>query len=104
MWQTETGTLTTNKSVVLENVRLPQFTTKRRVDAEFHLFKKLEKDRYDFILGHDVLQQLGLDIVNSKKVFSWDRIEVDMLLRGYWDSTNIKRFWAAQKNPLTWMN
>ena len=27
-WQTKTGTFTTNKSVVLENMRLPKFTTK----------------------------------------------------------------------------
>ena len=52
-WQTKTGTFATSKSIVLENMRLPQFTTKRRVDAEFHLFKKLGKDRYNFILGRD---------------------------------------------------
>lgn len=82
-WQTKTGTFTTEKSVLLENVRLPQFTTKRRVDAEFHLFSKSPKEKYDFILGRDFLQHVGLDILNSKQVFAWGGIEVDMLPRGH---------------------
>ena len=83
--------------VALENVRLPQFTTKRRVNAEFHLFSKAPKDKYDFILGRDFLQHVGLDIINSKQVFAWGGIEVDMLPRGHWDPTSIGKFWTAQQ-------
>lgn len=96
-WQSKTGTFTTDKSVQLENVQLLQFTTKRRVDAEFHLFKKTPKDKYDFILGRDFLQHIGLDIINSKHVFAWGGIEVDMLLRRYWNPTSINKFWTVQK-------
>lgn len=41
-WETKTGTFQTNKVVDFKDVRLPQFTTKRRVDAKFDLFEKSE--------------------------------------------------------------
>ena len=77
-------------------MRLPQFTTKRRVDVEFHLFLKIEKDRYKFIIGCDILQQLGFDIINSKQLFAWDGIEVGMISREHWNTTIVKIFWTAQ--------
>ena len=77
---------------MLENMRLPQFTVKRRTDSEFHLFLKGEKDKHSFIIGRDVLQQIGLDILNSKNVFAWDRIPKD-----HWNSKEIKGFWATHK-------
>ena len=50
-WQTKTCTFKTNKSVKLENLRLPQFTTKRIVNTEFHLFDKGDEDKYDSSLA-----------------------------------------------------
>ena len=33
---------------------------------------------YNFVLGRDVLQEFGLDIINSRKKISWDGIKTKM--------------------------
>ena len=41
-WKTETGSFTTSEVIELEGVRIPQFTTKRKMKFHFHVFKKVE--------------------------------------------------------------
>ena len=73
-WKTQAGTFQTQGRVRLKKVKLPQFTTKRAFQAEFHLFDKKESDQYNFILGRDVLQHIRLDVLYSSNVFEWDHI------------------------------
>ena len=49
-WTTQAGTFQTRGRVCLKRVKLPQFTTKRAFQSEFHLFDKKEGDQYSFIL------------------------------------------------------
>ena len=46
-----------------------------------HLRKK--NAMYDFIIGRDILQSIGIDIINSKQAFKLGDIEIKMVPRGY---------------------
>jgi len=81
-WKTQGGTFKTHGKVSIEKFCLPQFSTKRKVNAAFYTFTKKPIDSYDIILGRDICQELGLDVINSKKVFTWDDISVAMVPRG----------------------
>ena len=66
-WNTKTGTFTTSKSIILEGFRIPQFTTKRKVEFDFNVFKK--RDGYDAILGRDFGQSIDINLSNKSKTF-----------------------------------
>jgi len=101
-WDTATGTLQTDGSVKVESYYLPQFTRKRQINTSFHMFTKRPKDKYDFILGRDLLRDLGLDIQYSTSQFVWDNIIVDMVPSGYWTQKKISavaKTWTQRKQP-----
>ena len=58
------------------------------------MFKKNKADKYSFIIGRDLQQKIGLDIINSKKKFASDNIEIDMMPRDYWNQESISSFWS----------
>ena len=92
-WKTQVGNFTTSKTTNVTELRLPQFTRSRKVDATFHLFNKQVNDYYSFILGRDFCQNIRLDVLNSEKAFLWDGIQVKMVPRGHWTQAAIKGFW-----------
>jgi len=44
-WKTHDGDFITEEKTIVDNVRLPQFTTKRKFAHKFNLFKKDKDDR-----------------------------------------------------------
>ena len=44
-----------------------------------HVFEKARQHAYDIIVGRDLLQNLGIDVLNSKKAFLWSGIEIKMV-------------------------
>jgi hypothetical protein len=54
------------------------------------MYQKPSKDKYDFILGRDLLQEIGLDIHYSTSQFAWDNIIVDMVPFRYWTKKKIE--------------
>ena len=46
-----------------------------------HLFSKKKNNQYDFIFGRDLLHNIGIDLLFSRKVIVRDGIEVEMLSR-----------------------
>eukprot|EP00957_Ditylum_brightwellii_P185737 14140888-Ditylum_brightwellii.AAC.1 len=48
-----------------------------------------KKSQYDTIIGRDVLQKNKIDILSSKLTFAWDRIEIPMVPKGYWDKESV---------------
>eukprot|EP00957_Ditylum_brightwellii_P018879 1419613-Ditylum_brightwellii.AAC.1 len=62
---------------------LPLFTTHRVIKCDVYIMKK--KSQYDNIIDRDLLEQKKIDILNSKLTFAWDRIEIPMVPKGYWD-------------------
>ena len=77
VWATEAGSFSTSKEVIIKGVRLPQFTTKRKVEFEFSVFKK--NGEYDIILGRDFGQTLGINVINKSRTFEWDNVEIPMV-------------------------
>ena len=50
-WSTQTGTFNTFAKATIQQLQLPQFTTRRNFNHTFHLFEKKKGDRYDVIIG-----------------------------------------------------
>jgi hypothetical protein len=69
-WDTANGAFKTDGSVIIENFNLPQFTRKRAVTAPFHMYHKKPTDKYDVILGRDLI--------------------IDMVPSGHWMKEKIK--------------
>ena len=100
-WKTQAGVFKTHRKVKVERFCLPQFSTKRRIKGVFHLFSNGSTDTYDAIFGRDIIQGLGLDIINSKKSFTWDDISVPMVPRGHWNSESLADFYRKEKTTET---
>ena len=81
VWKTAAGSFTTSEEVNIEEVRLPQFTTKRKVEYGFSVFKK--GGGYEAILGRGFGQTLGINVLNKSKTFEWDNVEIPMVPRGH---------------------
>jgi hypothetical protein len=52
--------------------------------------QKRSKDKYDFILGQDLLTALSIDICYSIAQFIWENIIIDMVHCTYWTEQKIK--------------
>ena len=50
---------------------------------------------YDIIIGQDLMQQMGIDILNSSKSIRWDEQEIYMRLRG----TTVTEMLQATEDP-----
>ena len=64
-WETKGGKFSTSKRAIVKDCKLPQFTSHRKFDGLFHLFKKSTTDRYDAIIGRDLLGKIGVDLMYS---------------------------------------
>ena len=80
-WQTQVGSFETTHSATVTDIVLPQFTKSRKVSFEMYLFEKDSDDLYDFILGCDFQQEVGIDVLSSRRKIAWDNIEIEMLDR-----------------------
>jgi len=56
-WDTANGIMQTDGSVIIEKFSLPHFSRKRFITTSFHMYQKTAKDKYDFIIGRDLLLQ-----------------------------------------------
>ena len=80
-WLIQGSEFTTTHKAEITDIKLPQFTKNRKVSFEMCLFEKKKTDRYDFILGCDFQQAIGLDILNSSRKLAWDGIKIVTPLR-----------------------
>ena len=92
VYQTQVGTFETSLEAQISGVRLPQFTTKRDFPVTLNLFEPSTDTNYAAIIGRDLMQELGLDILFSSKAFRWGDIEVPMVEKGYWTRQSISTF------------
>lgn len=101
VWQTKAGKFETFGKGKIKEFCLPQFAKKRRVGHVFHAFKKNRNDSYDFILGRDFMQKIVLGILNSKRMFHWNGIDVMMIKAGHWTGrdkrSNVRQFKFSQE-------
>ena len=90
LWKTEAGSFTTSKEILLEQLRLPQFTTKRKVDFKFTVFSG--EGGYDAIIGRDFGHSVEINVLNKNKTFEWDNVEIPMVSRVHWTGEHIEEF------------
>ena len=95
-WATQAGEFATHAEGKIEKLQLPEFRTRRDFQHTFQLFKKRKRDRYSGILGRDFQQALGIDVLNSKRMFSWMGIEVAFKPMGYWSKRFMDNFWIEK--------
>ena len=73
-FQTGSGKLKSEQKMVMK-YQLPQFTSHRVAESEFHLIESLS---YPIILGTDFLLQFGFNLNFQKRTLEWDEIEIPM--------------------------
>ena len=98
-WETKAGEFKTKKIVKVHNCKLPQFTSNRKFDGDFHVFKKNKNDRYHAILGRDLLEKLGIDLLYSTGEIRWGNVNVAMVPTGHFSGNKSRRklFEGAKK-------
>ena len=99
-WETHTGNFSTQKRVIMKECKLPQFATHCKIDGLFHLFKKTKKEKYDVIMGRDLLKKMGIDLLYSTGHIHWGGISVPMVPMGHFSGNKIRRklFWKIQSS------
>ena len=97
MVNTSGGGVNTFAKTHLSRLQFPQVTTRRDVEGSFHLFKKSKSDRYVVIIGHDLQQAIGLEILNSQQAFEWMGITAPMTKIGHWNNKLVTNFWETKK-------
>ena len=78
-WMTKSGVFQTN-GICPVKFYLPEFSTQECINWNFHVdnSKHITKNRYDVILGRDLLEQLPLDIKFSDRTMSWQEATIPM--------------------------
>ncbi|MCP4442502.1 MAG: hypothetical protein GY810_26650, partial [Aureispira sp.] len=91
-WKTTNGTFTTDKKVKIEFM-IPELNDQRLVQTYVH---ETEKDMsYDIIIGMDLMQDLGIDILNSSGTIKWGDQEIHMRPR----DTTLAEMLSTVKDP-----
>ena len=89
-WETKAGEFCTMGRALVKACKMPQFTSQRKFDRVFHLFEKHESDRYDVILGRDLMKNLGIDLLYSTGTIKWGEIHVPMVPTGHFSANGSK--------------
>ena len=72
-WSTQNGTFITNSKAKIEFL-LPELNDQRLVNTYVH--DTNNPMSYDMIMGQDLMQELGIDVINSTKTVRWDDQEI----------------------------
>ena len=73
VWATPAGDLTTTSKVKAQ-FTMPELQEKQLVEWSLHVTKNM--GAYDMIIGRDILEFLGIDILFSEKVVTWNGSEL----------------------------
>ena len=91
-WTTQSGTFTKSSKVKIEFL-IPELNDQRLVKAFVH--DTPQDMSYDLIIGQDLMQEMGIDILNSSKTIKWDDQEINMRPR----STTITEVVQSTDDP-----
>ena len=80
-WATQGDNFNTKCTARVTDLKLPQFTRNQSVKHKMYLFIKHTNNCSDFIFGRDFLQTIDIEILFSKRMLAWDRIEIDIFSR-----------------------
>ena len=89
-------------SDALVEFKLPEFSNSRTIGAKVHVDDITNPDnaQYDMIMGTDLLESLGIDLLFSKKLVTWDDLQIPMKNRGTITDRDItKNIYEATQEP-----
>ncbi len=89
-WTTLGGVYTTKRKALMD-FRLPEFSLNKTITWSCHVDETTDPKfaQYDMIIGDDLMQELGIDLLYSKQLMIWEDNEVPMKNRGLLKDTNI---------------
>jgi hypothetical protein len=89
-WMTKGGIFETNGTCPVK-FYLPKFSTQECIKWNFHAdnSKHMTKNRYDVILGRDLLEQLPLDVKFSDRMMSWQEATIPVKKADELDNQNV---------------
>jgi hypothetical protein len=76
-WTTRAGTFTT-KAICKIKFSLPEFFENRTIDWTEHVDDSKTDQRYDMIIGRDLLEELGMSLDFGQHIVTWDNATVTM--------------------------
>ena len=77
-WTTKAGTFETNRKVKAQ-FTLPEFHSGKDINWTMFVDESDHRlNRYDMIIGRDLLHELGIDLLFSKGVMTWDSATIPM--------------------------
>jgi hypothetical protein len=84
------GVYTTIRKALME-FRLPEFSFNESITWSCHNNKTTDPKfaQYDMIIGDNLMQELGIDLLYSKQLMVWEDNEVPMKNRGLLKETNL---------------
>ncbi len=86
-WNMQAGDFVMMHAAMID-FRLPQFKINQDITFDFVLFDDVNM-KYDIILGCNILQVIGLNILNDPRAFLWVGIEVPFMPKGHWNRSAI---------------
>ena len=81
--QTVAGTFASQRQVYLEEILLPEFDSKTRIEG-LHAYVFDAPCNYDVIVGRDLLNNVGIDLSFQQQTMKWMNNVVPMKQRGHW--------------------
>ena len=77
-WTTKSGTFTTSGKCKV-SFSFPEFDANREIEWDVHVDQSdSSQSTYDMIVGRDLLEALGIDLLFSEKMMNWDGATVPM--------------------------
>ncbi len=76
-WNTKAGTFSTTKKCKCKFM-LPEFHAHRVIEWEVYVDDSTSLSTYDMIIGRDLMDAIGLDLLFSENLLKWDNATVPM--------------------------
>ena len=99
-WRTKAGTFVTKCKVKAKFI-LPEFFENREIKWTMHVDESdSSSNAYDMIIGRDLLQELGIDLIFSQGKMVWDNASVPMRDPQHLQDTHVEALEDEIFNPL----
>jgi len=88
-WKTKTGNFLTKEKVKCQ-FTMPEFHKDKEIEWTMYVDKSNKSnDKYDMIIGQDLLQEIKIDFLFSQGLMTWANASVPMKNDEHWSSQNI---------------
>jgi hypothetical protein len=74
-----------DQHVLLTDITLPEFSASQRIPGPIRVLIMPMDTQYDLIIGMDMMQVIGLDLMNSSKTIVWNGNYVPFKSYDYFD-------------------